>query len=184
MSGKPSALTMATFKCARCNYLRQSATEACDKCGWAPKKESYEAAARDAGAGIIDEVVARAADKRRERQAGAVVGVVVLLLFLAHWLSREPLGGPCEENDDCRGKLCLQMSSSPNICSARCDDSECDDGWACAGATQTSTNRRTFLRHESSAKVCVPVRALPPPEPEPLPPDVELEPSGEPVNPE
>jgi hypothetical protein len=156
-----------TFKCARCNYLRQSATDACDKCGWAPKKASYDAAARDAGEGIINEVLASAAARRREKQLAGVVVGALLLAFIGHWVSLEPLGERCEENEDCRSKLCLQMYPGPNVCSERCDDSECDEGYLCVGATERTTSRRTFMAHESSAKVCVPVTAVPPPEPDP-----------------
>lgn len=160
---------MTTFKCARCNYLRQSATAECDKCGWAPKKESYDAAAKDAGAGIVNEVVARMAAKRREKQlAGAVVGGV-LLIFVGNYVFSESLGGQCEKNEDCRSKLCLEMSSGPNICSEHCDDSECDEGFLCVGATERSTSRRTFITRTTSAKVCVPASLVPPPEPEPEP---------------
>lgn len=168
---------MATFKCARCNYLRESATAECDKCGWAPKKESYEAAAREAGAGIVQEVVARAAAKRREKHlAFAVVGVG-LLLYVGNYVSSAALGEVCEENSDCRSKLCLQMSSGPNICSERCESSECDEGYLCLGATERTTSRRTFFTQQTSAKVCVPMSAVPPPDPEPEPePDDELPP--------
>ena len=97
-----------------------------------------------------------------------------LVLYIGSYWSSAALGERCEDNSDCRSKLCLQMSSGPNICSERCEASECDEGYVCLGATERTTNRRSFFAHESSAKVCVPLSAVPPPEPE----EEEPEPTG------
>jgi hypothetical protein len=60
------------------------------------------------------------------------------------------------------------MSSGPSICSERCESSECDEGYVCLGATERSTSRRTYFT-QTYAKVCVPLSAVPPEEPEEIP---------------
>lgn len=139
------------FKCPQCSSSRESAEEPCAQCGWAPK----------AGAFTRPGDPTRAALLKREPQRGKLVAIViaagVVLLLSAGWLSSEPLGGACFENNDCRSHSCLINSGIEGFCTQSCGDTECPEGWTCQEVSmRTSSSKLPGQVRESSPLFCVP----------------------------